>query len=120
MKITIGLEAVIDISDCNTNNIHDYKYLQKIMYYIAKTMKTTIVGEIHHQFTPHGITIMAIVADSHIAIHTWPEYNHVSIDIFSCNKYIPETLINYLGEILYSKDIKYHFIERKTNIKSNT
>jgi S-adenosylmethionine decarboxylase proenzyme len=112
----IGLELIIDVSQCYSANIHDVKQLQVIMHHIAKIMDTTIVGEIHHEFTPYGITILAIVADSHIAIHTWPEYHHIAIDIFSCKMNIPDTLLSYIEEVLESKEITYHKMERNTKL----
>lgn len=115
----IGLECVIDISCCDDKDIHNIKYLQTIMHQIAKMMNTNIVGEIHHTFTPHGITVIAIVADSHIAIHTWPEYAHICIDIFSCKRNIPISIINYLKDVLKSKEIRTHKIDRITRIKEN-
>lgn len=38
-----------------------------------------------HQFAPHGVSGVAIIAESHIAIHTWPEYEFVAVDIYSSN-----------------------------------
>ena len=45
----------------------------------------TIVGERFHQFDPHGVTGAVILAESHLAIHTWPEMGSVTIDVYVCN-----------------------------------
>ena len=43
------------------------------------------VGDTFHQFDPHGVTGVVLLAESHLAIHTWPEINFVSIDVYVCN-----------------------------------
>lgn len=45
----------------------------------------TIVGESFYQFEPQGATGAVVLAESHLAIHTWPEHKYVSLDIFVCN-----------------------------------
>jgi S-adenosylmethionine decarboxylase proenzyme len=45
----------------------------------------TIVGERFHQFEPQGVTGAIILAESHLAIHTWPEMGSVTIDVYVCN-----------------------------------
>lgn len=116
MNKELGLAVTIDVSRCQSEHIHNISYLQSLMYEIANFMKTTIVGEIYHTFTPYGITIIAIVADSHIAIHTWPEYHHVAIDIFSCKQYIPDKVLNHIKEKLKSNEINTHKIKRISKI----
>ena len=55
---------------------------------IAGRLAALSGGEIlevqHHQFTPHGLTLTAILSASHLAIHTWPEYDFVAVDVFTC------------------------------------
>ena len=45
----------------------------------------TIVGESFHQFEPQGVTGTVLLAESHLAIHTWPEYGFVTVDVYVCN-----------------------------------
>jgi S-adenosylmethionine decarboxylase len=45
----------------------------------------TIVGERFHQFLPQGVTGAVILAESHLAIHTWPEMGSVTVDVYVCN-----------------------------------
>jgi S-adenosylmethionine decarboxylase proenzyme len=52
-----------------------------------------------HQFSPHGVSGVAIIAESHIAIHTWPEYAFVAVDIYSSNTYAD---IDEVAEVIKS------------------
>jgi len=45
----------------------------------------TAVGDKFHQFAPQGVTGMVLLAESHLAIHTWPETGFVSVDVYVCN-----------------------------------
>jgi S-adenosylmethionine decarboxylase proenzyme len=45
----------------------------------------TIVGESFHQFEPQGVTGTVLIAESHLAIHTWPEHGFVTVDVYVCN-----------------------------------
>jgi S-adenosylmethionine decarboxylase len=57
----------------------------------------TLLGLEVHKFKPHGVTGVAVIAESHISIHTWPEFDYAAIDIFTCgNKVNPEKAIKAL------------------------
>lgn len=58
---------------------------------IQKTLTTacvaggaTVVGACFHRFTPHGVTGVVLLAESHLAIHTWPEHDYAALDVFTC------------------------------------
>jgi len=59
--------------------------VREIFLEVIREAKLTILGEIFHQFNPHGVTGNLILSESHANIHTWPEYNYVSVDIFTCD-----------------------------------
>jgi S-adenosylmethionine decarboxylase proenzyme len=112
MKQQIGLALLIDGHYDNVTDTENIDFLKQIIYDIAEKMETIVISEVQHQFTPHGITVLAIIADSHIAIHTWPEHQYITIDIFSCKCFIPESITLYLEETLQLKNIQCHEIER--------
>jgi len=51
----------------------------------VEDVELTPVGECFHQFEPQGVTGTVLLAESHIAIHTWPENGFVTIDVYVCN-----------------------------------
>ena len=52
----------------------------------AKKAKVTIVEKCFHKFSPYGVSGVVVIAESHLAIHTWPEHNYAAVDFFTCNK----------------------------------
>jgi S-adenosylmethionine decarboxylase proenzyme len=73
-----------------------------------------LLNIISHKFDPIGVTVISIINESHIAIHTYPEASHASIDIFHCS---PESesafrLLEFLSKKLHSKDVKFMEVSR--------
>ncbi len=77
----------------------------------------TVVGECFYQFEPQGVTGTVLLAESHLAIHTWPEHGFVSVDVYVCNLATDnsakaEKLFRTLEAALKPKRVKFHSIHR--------
>jgi len=44
----------------------------------------TIISRSGHHFSPYGVTAVVVIAESHLAVHTWPEYAYAAVDLFTC------------------------------------
>src|SRR5678816_1870373 len=67
----------------------------------AKRAQATIVDVVFHEFNPFGISGVVVIAESHLAIHTWPEYRYAAVDVFSCGEVLqPQVAADYLVEQL--------------------
>jgi S-adenosylmethionine decarboxylase len=65
----------------------------------AKRAHATIVDVVFHEFNPFGISGVVVIAESHLSVHTWPEYRYAAVDIFSCGDVLrPEVAAGYLVE----------------------
>ena len=79
----------------------------------AELIGATVVSQSFHQFSPHGISGVVIVAESHLCIHTWPEYGYASVDVFTCGESIdPKHAINILTEKFDSKESSFLELKR--------
>ena len=73
----------------------------------------TVLNLISNKFEPQGVTAIALLAASHISIHTWPESNYSAVDIFTCGQnMMPELASQYLIETLMAKEHSLRVIER--------
>ena len=73
----------------------------------------TVLNLISNKFEPQGVTAIALLAESHISIHTWPESNYSAVDIFTCGQnMMPELASQYLIESLMAKEHSLRVIER--------
>lgn len=107
----------------STHIIYDFQYDGELID-VSTVMDTaisnvgdlTIVDKFQHHFNPYGLSIVYILAESHISIHTWEEYNYISIDMYTCGDISPE---NTLKEFLSNFTIiaKKKTDNRKRDIK---
>jgi S-adenosylmethionine decarboxylase len=93
--------------------IEDPKKLKKILIEAAKKAGNIPLEFSYHKFNPHGLTGVLLLAESHIAFHSWPEFGYLAIDIFSCGKNAkPEEALRYLKKILKPKKVEVSIIKR--------
>ena len=81
------------------------KFFGKVIYKIAKAAKVEILNVSQHKFKPQGFTLVALLAESHMSFHTFPEKNIISFDFFTCAKISPSVALDIL-----KKEIKYERI----------
>lgn len=94
-------------------NIEDEKKLRNLLLSAAKKAKSRPLEIIVHQFKPQGISGVILLAESHIALHFWPEYHYCGIDIFTCGKESnPQKALYFLKEVLKPKKVVVKKIER--------
>lgn len=99
----MAIQLMVDLYECESDIIDDMGKIKNISRDILKDLKTEIVEECCHKFKPVGITYIAVITTSHFSIHTWPENNYVAVDIFSCNKDLPEVLGEKLAKAFNAK-----------------
>ncbi len=80
-----GWQCVLDLYDCTCAEIDDLDWVRDTMLAAARVAQATIVTDSFHRFEPHGLSGVVVIAESHIAIHTWPERRYAAIDVFTCN-----------------------------------
>ncbi|MCI0438184.1 MAG: adenosylmethionine decarboxylase [Chloroflexi bacterium] len=80
----LGTHLLLDLKDCNARLLDDMRYIKESMMRAADEAGATIVGENFHKFHPIGVTGIVAIAESHLCIHTWPEYGYAAVDIFTC------------------------------------
>ena len=92
----LGHHTLIDFYDCRTIPSSS-ELLEEIMVHAAELTGATVVDSTFHEFSPYGLSGMVVLAESHLAVHTWPEHASVCVDLFSCSPHIiPEPGIKYL------------------------
>lgn len=85
MALNVGKHVLVDLHGCNPESLKKVDFIAEAMYEAAKKSEATIVGKFFKQFDPWGVSGVIIIAESHISIHTWPEYGLASVDYFSCS-----------------------------------
>lgn len=100
----LGKHLLVELRDCNPATLKSLDRVKNILVSAAKEAKATIIDISFHEFNPFGISGVVVIAESHLTIHTWPEYNYAAVDIFTCGDVIkPEEAASYLIEHFESK-----------------
>jgi S-adenosylmethionine decarboxylase len=83
--MVLGRHWFLDMSDCS-GLPHTPEDLDRILCESVLLSGATIVHKCFHTFSPIGLTGVVIIAESHVAVHTWPEHNAICVDYFSCSE----------------------------------
>jgi len=81
---SLGNHIVVEYFNCNPALLNDVVYIEDAMIKSAKKAEATIINSTFHHFSPFGVSGVVVIQESHLAIHTWPEYGFASVDIFTC------------------------------------
>lgn len=97
----LGRHLLVELFDCDREIIADCKAVKDILVEAARRARATIVDVSFHEFNPCGVSGVVVIAESHLTIHTWPEYCYAAVDTFSCGEtMLPETAVAYCAEEL--------------------
>jgi len=97
----------------NGKNIDNSKEIKRILLKAAKEAKNNPLEIVVHKFSPQGITGVILLAESHIALHLWPEMNYLAVDIFTCGKDSdPFKALEYLKKEFQPKRVEIKKIKR--------
>ena len=104
---------LLELYRCDCEKLNDESFLRCILNRAAKLANATVLNLISNKFEPQGVTAIALLAESHISIHTWPESNYSAVDIFTCGQnMMPERASQYLIEVLKAEEHSLRVIER--------
>ncbi|MDF1564112.1 MAG: adenosylmethionine decarboxylase [Deltaproteobacteria bacterium] len=107
---TLGRHALLDLYGCDPAILNDGATLQELLKQTAVELECTVVEEVFHNFSPYGVSGVVVIAESHLAVHTWPEHGFAAVDLFTCND---TTALSLLAEILQERFGASHFEYRE-------
>jgi len=109
---------LLELYRCDREKLNDESFLRCILNRAAKLANATVLNLISNKFEPQGVTAIALLAESHMSIHTWPESNYSAVDIFTCGQnMIPELASQYLIDSLNVEEHSLRVIERNPSLE---
>jgi S-adenosylmethionine decarboxylase len=109
----LGRQVTVDFFDCDKVLLNDHVRIERLMTRAARLAKATVVKSVFHKFNPYGVSGVVVISESHLAIHTWPEYGFASIDVFTCGPVVdPRVCQRFLAKALKSSHSEYHEFKR--------
>ena len=104
---------LFDLKDCPFKLLDDARFARNSLFHASLLSESEILKIDFHKFHPQGVTAFAMLADSHISIHTWPEKGVAKCDIFTCGeKCDPHKAVEYLGKAFKANKIETDVFDR--------
>lgn len=85
--VGLGRHIIAEFYGCKRELLDDIRFIKHILIKAAILSNSTVIGYGFHRFKPHGVSGYVLVAESHLSIHTWPEYGYAAVDIFTCGEH---------------------------------
>lgn len=108
MEEYLGTHVLLDFYEC-TQDLNNPEEIEKLLVAAAVKAHTTVLHSYSHQFSPQGVSCVVVISESHLSIHTWPEYKQAQLDIFTCgSNALPTLAVDYLQTELNPKRAVIH------------
>ena len=95
----LGNHILVEFTGCSPEILNDVSLIEGLMNKAAEKADATIINSTFHHFSPIGVSGVVVIQESHLAIHSWPEYGYAAVDLFTCGDEInPWISFDFLKE----------------------
>jgi len=113
----VGRHVIAELLGGNPYLLNDERYLRAALKEAAERAGGTVLDVTSHKFTPQGVTALALLSESHISIHTWPEHGYSAVDVFTCGSHTnPQLACDFLKKSLECTGESVKVLERGTAV----
>ncbi len=118
--LELGRHIIADLVIENSAKLADLDFLRETLYEAARRANLKVLSEYYKVFEgTGGVSLVFFIAESHISIHTWPEYSYIALDIFTCSEESdPWAAYNYIADKLGVKEAEIREIKRVAKLKN--
>ncbi|MFH1687736.1 MAG: adenosylmethionine decarboxylase [bacterium] len=111
MKI-LGRHLIVELAQCDRTILNDQHLLRQHMEEAVRRSGATIVESVFHRYNPQGVSGVVVIAESHVSLHSWPEYGYAAVDFFTCGTVDPTVACAYLQQALGAGQIQVREVKR--------
>ncbi|RLF05813.1 MAG: adenosylmethionine decarboxylase [Thermoprotei archaeon] len=116
--VGLGRHVVAELYDCDPRALDDVKVVETALIEAARATNSAIINYYVHRFKPYGVSGYVLIAESHISIHTWPEYGYAAVDVFTCGEHTdPWRGLEVLRRFLRARHISIIAMVRGVGVK---
>lgn len=99
-----GIHCIAELYECPHGLLNDEELIKSALRGAVEQGMATLLHDVSHKFHPQGVTALGLIAESHVAIHTWPEYGYAAVDVFTCgDRASAEKACEYLATALCAR-----------------
>lgn len=97
----LGRHILVEYYNCDMEILKCHETIEKMMIEAAQKANATVVQSVFHLFNPWGVSGAVVIQESHLTIHTWPEFGYAAVDLFTCGDSVnPWVAFDYLNDQL--------------------
>ncbi len=116
--VGLGKHIIAELFECDSDILDNVNAIKESLLEAATASNSTVINYSFHRFKPYGVSGYVLIAESHISIHTWPEYGYAAVDVFTCgDKTNPRKGLEVLKNRLKAKRITVMEITRGVNVE---
>ncbi len=109
----LGRHLIAELSNCDSKILDNLELLEQYLEEAVRLSGATIVRSVFHRYSPQGVSGVVVIAESHLSLHTWPEYAYAAVDFFACGESVdPYKAFNYIKDKLGSQSTQLSEIKR--------
>ncbi len=109
----LGRHILAEFYGCPADKLCDLEQIKQSMVAAALEAGAEVKETVFHQFSPQGVSGVVVISESHLAIHTWPEFGYAAVDVFTCGQTVdPWVSCNYLKRVFSAQNMSAREIER--------
>jgi S-adenosylmethionine decarboxylase len=102
----LGLHVLAELYGCTWETLDDLTKVKEIMVNAALTAGAEVRECVFHKFSPQGVSGVVVISESHLTIHTWPEFGYAAVDVFTCGKKVdPWKACHHLKNCFFAKQM---------------
>jgi S-adenosylmethionine decarboxylase len=103
---------LVELFGCDSEVLQSKVAVESLLVQAALAANVTIVQSVFHRYSPQGVTGVVIIEESHLSIHTWPEYGYASVDFYTCGDGMPEKALAVIKAGLHASRTESIFVDR--------
>ena len=101
----LGRHILVEFFGCEPQVMNDVAKIETAMVDAAAKAGATVINSTFHHFSPYGVSGVVVIQESHLAIHTWPEYGYAAVDLFTCGDSVdPWISFDYLKDEFHARN----------------
>ena len=109
-----GRHLLLELYGCHESTLNDAAHIEGVIRAACSEVGLTLLVYSTHQFEPHGVTAVALLSESHLSIHTWPEEGYAAVDLYTCGESLVNEAAHRIALSLKATRVERAFIERGT------
>ena len=107
----LGDHIIAEFMECE--NLDNIQELEAALRAAAAAAGATVIDVIVYKFSPQGMSAIVLLSESHISVHTWPEYGYAALDVYTCGDHVsPQKAIDVMKEFFRAKNVRTVQIQR--------